>query len=78
MKRQGFIETIQQPDLQATNNRRWELTMNQQETILKIEGMMCEHCVKSVTKALTKTQSKLTLHRKQQPYLPTQTYRYRH
>ncbi len=56
MKRQGFIETIQQPDLQATNNRRWELTMNQQETILKIEGMMCEHCVKSVTKALTKIQ----------------------
>ena len=30
--------------------------MNQQETILKIEGMMCEHCVKSVTKALTKIQ----------------------
>ena len=56
MKGKGFIETIQQPDLQATNNRRWELTMNQQETILKVEGMMCEHCVKSVTKALTKIQ----------------------
>ena len=43
------VQTCALPILQGTGDAKEEKSM---EKIIKIEGMSCQHCVKSVTKAL--------------------------